>query len=118
MLLHEKENNQETESFLKDNGEKFNNHCVEVLKLLYRGLKLSSRELETQYNMDGRRLRDIYAARKDCKREWKRDENGKRLYVQYYLNIPKPPTKTKLQQWFSEYQEEQRVKNYLQQSLF
>lgn len=100
MILHERENSEITENHLKDNGEKFNNHCVAVLKLLYAGLRLTARELETKYNMDGRRLRDVYAARKDVKREWVKGEDGKTKWVQYYLQIEKPPTKTEtIKKW-------------------
>lgn len=106
-MIHEHENNSDTESFLKDNGDKFNNHCVEVLKLLYRGLRLTSRELETKYGMDGRRLRDVYAARKDIKRKWETREDGKRKWVVYFMEIPKPPTKSDVQIFWEAYQNEQ-----------
>jgi hypothetical protein len=41
----------------------------------------------------GRRLRELYAERKDIKREWVLDEKGKRLYKEYWMELPKPQTK-------------------------
>lgn len=97
-MLHEIENNSDTQSFLKENGQKFNRQCVQVLQLLYRGQKLSAKDVNDILDIadGGRRLRDIFAARKDCKREWKRGTDGNRKCVTYWLEIPKPPTKTEL----------------------
>ena len=117
-MLHQRENNDISENHLKDNGEKLSRHCVEVLRLLYLGKKLTARELETVYNMDGRRLRDIYANRKDCKRDWRKDENGKNIGMEYWLEIPKPPTKSSVQDWWHKYQSgEFDSKQYIQSSL-
>lgn len=92
-LLHQRENNVDSENHLKDNGEKFNNHCVEVLRLLYQGKKLNARQLETEYGYDGRRLRDVAANRKDVFKKWINGSNGKTRYVEYWMQIPGIPTK-------------------------
>jgi len=121
-LLHEHENNEKSLCHLKDNGKKFSRHCNIVLSLMYQGRKLTARQLEREFNIDGRRLRDIYANRKECKREWTYNAEGGTNEMQYWLDIPKPPTKDDLQQWFREYQEEQgqviSIYKYQQQDLF
>jgi len=105
-LLHQRESNQVSEQHLKDNGKKFSRHCNFVLGLMYQGHRLTARQLERDYNVDGRRLRDIYANRKECKRAWKHYEDGRTAEMEYWLEIPKPPTKADLQKWFNEYREE------------
>jgi hypothetical protein len=89
-MLHERENNEISETHLKDNGEKFSHHCNFVLTLMYQGKKLTARQLEREYNIDGRRLRDIFANRKECKRAWRKDDDGKTQEMEYWLEIPHP----------------------------
>lgn len=93
-ILHERENWEGGESHLKDNGEKFNNHCVAVLRLLYQGKRLNARQLETEYGYDGRRIRDVAANRKDVKKQWVKSSEGKTRYVEYWMEIPAIPTKS------------------------
>lgn len=90
-MLHQRESNEETESFLQENKVKFTGDCLTVLKLLYSGKRLSGEMLVREYGIHDRRLRDVYAARPDlvCK-EWKRNESGKRLYVEYFATIVMP----------------------------
>lgn len=95
-LLHEAENNESSEQHLKDNGEKFSRHCNFVLGLLYQGMRLNARQLEREYNIDGRRLRDIYANRKECKRAWVKGADDKTQVMEYWLDIPTPPSKTEV----------------------
>jgi hypothetical protein len=85
---------------------------------MYRGQRFTARQLEREYNFDGRRLRDIFANRKECKREWRKDNGGKNIEMEYWLDIPKQPTKFELQQWFSEYQNEVAKPQFIQPSLF
>lgn len=94
-LIHERENNQQSEQHLKDNGEKFSRHCNFVLGLMYQGYRLTARQLERDYNVDGRRLRDIFANRKECKKRWRVSEDGKTQEMEYWLEIPPSPTKAK-----------------------
>lgn len=93
ILIHERENNEVSEKHLKDNGAKFSRHCCVVLTLMYKGMRLTARQLEREYNIDGRRLRDIFANRKECKKEW-RVEDGKEIEMEYWLDIPPYPTKS------------------------
>lgn len=121
-LLHERENNEVSEQHLKENGQKFSRHCCIVLDMMYRGARLTARQLEREYNIDGRRLRDIYAGRKECKRAWRKDASGKNVEMEYWLEIPEPPTKKRvhdeLQRWWNEYQAERPEGAFVQQKLF
>lgn len=94
--IHQAENNEVSEQHLKDNGKKFSRHCNIVLAMMYQGKRLTARQLEREYNIDGRRLRDIYANRKECKREWRKSVDGKTEEMEYFLEIPQPPTKKQL----------------------
>jgi hypothetical protein len=94
-LLHEMENNEWSEQFLKDNGEKFHNDCIVVLRLLYKGMRLTAKNVNDITNMadGGRRLRDIIKFRKDCKKQIRRKPEGGMEGVEYWLDIPPYPTK-------------------------
>lgn len=95
-ILHQRENNEVSENHLKDNGKKFQKHCVELLRLMYKGYRLNARQVERDFNYDGRRLRDIFQHRSECKRDWKKDKDGKNLFMEYWLDIPGLPTKREL----------------------
>jgi len=91
-ILHERETTAETEAWLKANGEKLNNQCIMVLKLLYSvpGKKYTAKMVNDILDIadGGRRLRNLFAFRNDVKREW--GEHGK----YYWLEIPnRHPTK-------------------------
>jgi hypothetical protein len=119
MILHQHENNELSESFLKDNGKKFEGDCVKVLRLLYKGMKLTAKNVNDILDMadGGRRLRDIFAARKDCHKRV-RLTNGKKEGVEYWLEIPQPPTKSDLQSWWDAYQNEKPLTIPQQLSLY
>jgi len=102
-LLHQAENNEASTQHLKDNGEKFSRHCNFVLGLLYQGHKLTARQLERDYNVDGRRLRDIFANRKECKKTWRLSEDGKTQEMEYWLEIPLSPTKQEAVDWATKF---------------
>lgn len=111
-MLHLAENNDDSQHHLEDNFDKFNGDCKTVLGLLYKGLKLTGRQLERDYDIDSRRLRDLYAARPDIvKRTWVYTPDGKKTkYKQYYVEIPMPPSKQELVNWASEYLETKHLK--------
>ena len=93
-MLHEFENDKETESFLIEKNIKFSGDCLAIFKMLYKGLKLSGYDVVSKYGMDSRRLREIYTARPDIvRKEWVKDEKGKRKFVQYYIPPIITPTK-------------------------
>lgn len=112
-LLHQRENNQETEDFLKANGKKFSADCIIAMKLMYQGVVMTSQDCWNKYGIHDRRLRECRAARPDIvKSKWamKIIEKGKlvRSHVEYWIEKPKVyPTKSELQQWWDEYQNEQ-----------
>jgi len=96
-MLHERESSEETESFLKENGKKFSNDCIKAMKLMYQGVRLNAETCKALYGLHDRRLRDCHAERPSVvKKEWKRDADGKRLYVEYFVNVILPPSKTEL----------------------
>lgn len=109
-LLHEAENNESSQQHLKDNGQKFSRHCNFVLGLMYKGMRLTARQLERDYNVDGRRLRDIYANRKECKRQWRKDAEGKTQEMEYWLDIPLPKTKQEAIDWATDFFNRQQGK--------
>lgn len=119
IIIHERESNEVSEQHLKDNGKKFSRHCNIILSLMYKGHRFTARQLEREYNFDGRRLRDIYANRKECKRDWRKDAEGKNSEMEYWLEIPKQhPTKGELQKWFSDLQNEKGEAKLIQMPLF
>ena len=106
-MIHKNENNPLSQEHLEENLKKFNGDCRTVMLLLYTGHKLTARDLEVRYGIDGRRLRDCYAARRDIeKKAWVRDADGKTRYMQYWIEKPKLPTKTAIVQEFNFYKDD------------
>lgn len=96
-MLHDRESSEETESFLKQNGKKFGQDCVTAMKLMYQGVRLNGETCKELYNIHDRRLRNCREWRPDIvKSEWKRNEKGERLYVEFWIELPRPMTKGKL----------------------
>ena len=117
MILHEIENNPDSQSFLDENINQFNGDCKKVMVLLYKGIRLNAKMLVQEYGLHDRRLRNCIAARPDVvKKAWKFDENGKRLFVEYFIEQPMPETKKQLVEWAGNYLEKQA--QLKQQSLF
>lgn len=93
-MLHQRENNQDSEDFLKSNGKKFSQDCVTAMKLMYSGVKLNGDTCKQLYGFSDRRLRECFTARPDVvKKAWKKDSKGKRLYVEYWISPPQSLTK-------------------------
>jgi len=93
-ILHEVENNLETELFLKQNGKKFSNDCITAMKLMFSGVRLNGDTCKELYGFHDRRLRDCIAARPDIvKKEWVYGADGKKKYVEYWIEKFQPPTK-------------------------
>lgn len=118
-LLHEIENNQDTESFLKQNGKKFSDDCIKAMQLMYKGERLNGDTCKELYGIHDRRLRDCFAGRPDIvKKEWKKDASGKRLYVEYWIEkIEVYATKSQLQEWWNKYQKEKPSQTFYQPNL-
>ena len=119
MLVHQHENNPDTQEFLKSNGEKFQGDCLTAMRLMFSGIRLTSQDCWVKYGINDRRLRDCHNARPDTvKKEWKLNEQGKRMYVEYFIEKFQPPTKADLQKWFSDFQEQKGEGKLIQIPLF
>lgn len=94
-LLHQREQDENTESFLQENHDKFETDCVFLLGLMIKGERLSAKTVVQKYGKESRRLRDLFIAGK-CEKSWVLNEKGKRQHVEYFVDVPKPPTKTKV----------------------
>lgn len=93
-LLHERENNEDTESFLKQNGKKFSQDCITAMKLMYGGVRLNGETCKQLYGIHDRRLRDCIAGRPDVvQKQWVVGGDGKRKIVEYFIDV-RIPTKT------------------------
>lgn len=116
--IHEFESSDDTETFLNEKREDFKSDALFLLHLLYRGHRLNGRQVE-MWGVNSRRLRELFVSHKEVKREWKKDENGKRIVMEYWLEIPKIPTKEEvLERWFKSFQEERGEPIIFQQKLF
>lgn len=102
-LLHTRETSSETESFLKENGDKFQGDCLTAMRLMFSGIKLTSQDCWEKYKIHDRRLRNCIKERPDMvKKKWVLKPNGKRSHVEYWIDKFKPPTKSELTKWFTE----------------
>jgi len=118
-IIHLKENSPELQSFLDENEVKFNGDALTVLRLLYSGIRLTSMELVSKYNIADRRLRDLHAEFPNkVKKKWVLDDKGKRKYVEYYVDIPPSPTKAKAIEWATDTLERMRDREFVQRQLF
>ena len=117
-LIHEKENNPDTQSFLDENLDNFNGDVRKVFELMYRGIRLNGFMVVKEYSLDPRRLRDAIAARPDVvKKAWKKDDKGKRLYVEYWIDIPPTPTKKQAIEWATKALDRMSGKDFTQGRL-
>lgn len=95
-LVHQREADSNTESFLQENVGKFESDCVFLLKLMLRGERLTRQEVVGKYKLNDRRLGDLFTAGK-CERRWKYGVNAKgkpkRLYVEYFITTTSIPNK-------------------------
>ena len=103
-MLHETENNLETELFLKKNGKKFSQDCITAMKLMYQGVRLNGNTCKQLYGFHDRRLRDCRAARPDIvKSQWVCDRDNNERYVEFWVELPAPPTKKEVIKKWSKY---------------
>lgn len=90
--LHQFENNSDSQSFLDENRDKFESDAAFLLHQMQRGERLTAQTVVQKYGIADRRLRDLHNDGK-CSKEWKLNEQGKRMYVEYFVERPKPPGK-------------------------
>lgn len=118
-MLHEFENNSDSQSFLQENGKKFQEGCITAMKLMYQGVRLNGNTCKELYGFHDRRLRNCRQGRPDIvKSAWKKDANGKRLYVEYWIDVPLPPSKQKAIAWATQILDKLKGGNLEQQNLF
>jgi len=108
-ILHQKENSEDTAQHLQENHDKFESDAVFLLGCMIRGERLTAKTVVTKYGKEPRRLRDLEIAGK-CSKRWVCNDKGKRKYVEFYVDVPKPITKGKLIEIFT--------KQLVQQNLF
>ena len=108
-LVHQKEGCENTESFLQENINDYESNCVFLLKEMRHGKRLTAKMVVQHYGMNDRRLRDLEIAGK-CQKEWKLTDEGKRMYVEYFIKPAQPPTKAKvIQFWTNEILHQQNL---------
>lgn len=94
-FTHIRESTEDTERHLSENREKYESDGLYLYRLMKMGKRLTRQQVVKDYGINDRRLGEIFSDGK-CQKEWVVNENGKRLYVQYFIPIPKPITKGKL----------------------
>lgn len=104
--LHDRENSDDTERHLSENRDKLETDCDYLLRLMMRGRRLSSQDVHDMKIHD-RRLRNLYSAGK-CKRQWKLNDKGKRLFVEYFVEREMEPTKRDAIAWATEFLQKQQ----------
>lgn len=101
-MIHEHESSQDTETFLKENGQKFKGDCLTAMRLMFSGIRLNGDTCKALYGFSDRRLRNCHQASNMVKKEWKLNSSGKRMYVEYFIPTFKPPTKEKVRKTWNE----------------
>jgi hypothetical protein len=101
--IHGRENNPESEQHLQENAQKFSNRCLQVLEILNTGKRLTVLEAANMGIASlPRRVKDLRAGGFDVLDKWVTDENGKRLYKEYFMKITHRPTKEDVIRAFNE----------------
>lgn len=91
-IVHIKESSDDTQSHLDQNRDKFESDAMFLLRQMKNGERLTAKTVVQKYGIADRRLRDLENDGK-CKKEWKLNDQGKRICVEYFCEIPKPPGK-------------------------
>jgi len=112
-IVHLRESSDDTQLHLDSNRDKFETDAVFLLRLMMGGKVLSGQDV-SDMRINDRRLRELFAEGK-CKKRWKLNDAGKRMYVEYYCEIPLPPTKQKAIDWATKFLDNQKG---TQQNLF
>ena len=103
-LVHQRESSEDTERHLQENQSKFESDCVFLEKKMKMGEILTRKSVAKKYDMNERRLGNLFESGK-CQRRWVMKLNSKgvekRSHVEYFVEVPKPPTKTKVIEMFN-----------------
>lgn len=94
-MTHLVENNDDSQRHLDENRGKFESDGEFLYRLLKMGKRFSDQEVVSKYGINGRRLRELFNEKSDVKKQWKLNDKGKRLFVEYFVEMPIPPTKAK-----------------------
>lgn len=103
LLIHDRENNEDSESYKRENSDGFKESCMKVLVLLNQGKRLTVKEAAAiDIPSLPRRIKDL---RDDCgikniKDKWVTNSAGKRLYKEWWMDIPHRPTKAEVIETF------------------
>jgi len=87
LFCHERENNAESEQHLHDNYEHFSIQLRKVYDLLLSGVRLTQLGAANEYGINSlsTRISELKANKIEVKKEWLRDEKGKKTVISYYL---------------------------------
>lgn len=99
--IHDRENNQDSESFLQQNAQNISDKCLKVLEILNTGKRLQVLEAANMGIASlPRRILDLKTAGFNIKDEWIIGADGKRKVKEYFLEITKRPTKQQVLEAF------------------
>jgi len=90
--VHIKERGDESQEHLDNNRSKFESDALFLLHQMQHGEVLTAKTVVQKYGVADRRLRDL-ANENKCSKRWKLNEQGKRLYVEYFVPFATPPSK-------------------------
>lgn len=93
--LHERENNPDSQQHLDTNRQKFETDAQFLLRQMINGEVLTAKTVVQKYGVADRRLRDLEIDGK-CEKRWRLNENGKRMYVEYFVPRIKSPSKSEV----------------------
>lgn len=97
-LLHERESRDDLELHLKQNGKKFSDQCVTLMREMYKGRKLTHAIAYEEFRCDTRRLRDCRQHRPDIVRSrWETDKDGKTKYMIFWIEVIHPTKKAAIE---------------------
>lgn len=102
--IHDRENNEDSQSFKDENAEKLKSDCMKILRLLNQGKRLTVKNAVKEHDISSfpRRIKDLRDLNgiKNIKDDWVRNAKGKRLYKEWWMDIPTRPTKADVIEMF------------------
>lgn len=85
--IHQRENRPENQAHLDENRDRWSAQCHKVYALLRSGVRLSRLQAANVYSIMSleRRIADLIANGVEIQKEWVRNSEGKKLYIEYYI---------------------------------
>lgn len=106
MHTHIHENNSESLQHLEENEQYLSDQCMLVWKLLKCGIRLTVVSAITKYGISSlpRRIKDLRDrnGKTEIEDEWVLNGDGKKLFKEWFIPIPKPPTKQSVTQSYQQ----------------